>query len=517
MSVYFSINYQKSKGDYHKDEEVSISVYYYFQGRKLKLNSGIKVKLSDWNEKWKESRSKNPILKTDREYLSKNIILKQKVSEVENVINRIKLNNQIPIVELVKSYVSKNKKRRKVKTYENLDFLFLLKEYQKSINEDITLRQGYKKSVKTSLLRIEEFTKIYTRESKYSFLITDIDDEYQKRYLDYSTQREEQPSTIRKRLKTLISMINWCKKKGYTNHSISIISFNHEFEKEVLYLSRVEVLQLYTFKDFNFTSPNHSKYTNELITDQLKNDQIINYTNLEVYRDMIVFGSGLGCRFGDLVNIKIDNYEFSEDRTKGFFVFRMEKSRLSKQVKIPVNNLTFQLWKKYSKNKRRTDYLFPRTNKGNPISNQKVNKHIKEIGRIVELTRLVSNPKFTLEGRVIEKSSTRVPLHELLTTHIMRRTFIREGVENNIPTHVLMSMSGHTTERVFRKYFSTTKKELDKEGQKMFSMDLNENEIQTKEKFETSNLENELKKLKVLYEKGLVPESIYLKRVSKLI
>ena len=80
-----------------------------------------------------------------------------------------------------------------------------------------------------------------------------------------------------------------------------------------------------------------------------------------------------------------------------------------------------------------------------------------------------------------------------------------------------MSMSGHTTERVFRKYFSTTKKELDREGQKMFSMDLNETEIQTNEKFETSNLESELKKLKVLYEKGLLPESIYLKRVSKLI
>jgi len=78
-------------------------------------------------------------------------------------------------------------------------------------------------------------------------------------------------------------------------------------------------------------------------------------------------------------------------------------------------------------------------------------------------------------------------------------------------------MSGHTTERVFRKYFSTTKKELDKEGQKMFSMDLNETGIQTKEKFETSNLESELKKLKILFEKGLIPESIYLERVSKLV
>jgi len=48
-------------------------------------------------------------------------------------------------------------------------------------------------------------------------------------------------------------------------------------------------------------------------------------------------------------------------------------------------------------------------------------------------------------------------------------------------------------------------------------MDLNETGIQTKEKFETSNLESELKKLKILFEKGLIPESIYLERVSKLV
>lgn len=517
MSVYVSINYQKKKEDYHRDEVVSISVFYYFKGKKLKLNSGVKVKIKDWNHEWLESRDKNPILKTDKEYVSKNIILKQKVSEVENVINKIKLNNQLPVVELVKSYLNKNNKKRRVKTFENLDFFFLLKEYQKSIEENITLRKGYKKSIKSSLERIREFTKHYTKDSNYSFLITDIDDEYQKNYLDYSTKRGDQPSTIRKRLKTLISMINWCRKKGYTNHSMSLIPFNHDFEKEVLYLSRTEVLQLYKFEKFNFKNPEYQKYTTELITDNLKNGKTITYTNLEVYRDMIVFGCGLGCRFGDLVNLKVDNYEFSDDRTKGFFVFRMEKSRLSKQVKIPINNLTFQLWKKYSKNKKRTHYLFPRTNKGNPISNQKVNKHIKDIGEIVELNRLVSNPKFTLEGKVIENSSTRIPLHKLLTTHIMRRTFIREGVENNIPTHVLMSMSGHTTEKVFRKYFSTTTKELDSEGQKMFTMNLNENKTQTNDVPKGSDLEQDLKKLKDLFEKGLIPESVYIKSISKLV
>ena len=58
------------------------------------------------------------------------------------------------------------------------------------------------------------------------------------------------------------------------------------------------------------------------------------YTNLEVYRDILVFGCGVGCRFGDLISLRLDNYQFSEDRTKGYFVFRMEKSRSGKQVKV---------------------------------------------------------------------------------------------------------------------------------------------------------------------------------------
>ena len=178
------------------------------------------------------------------------------------------------------------------------------------------------------------------------------------------------------------------------------------------------------------------------------------------------------CRYGDLVKLKLDNYQFSEDRSKGFFVFRMEKSRVGKQVKVPVNKLTFEIWKKYSKGKSREDYLFPRTSTGKSIYNEKVNKNIKVIGEIVKLNRLVSKPQFTIEGQVLEGSDVRKPLFNFLSSHIMRRTFIREGIENKIPTHILMSMSGHTTEKVFRKYFSTTSKELGEEGSKLFSYDL---------------------------------------------
>jgi hypothetical protein len=203
----------------------------------------------------------------------------------------------------------------------------------------------------------------------------------------------------------------------------------------------------------------------------------------------------------------------------------MEKSRVAKQVKVPLNKLTFEIWKKYSKNKSRADYLFPRTSTGKSIYNEKVNKNIKVIGEIVKLNRLVSKPRFTIHGQVIDGSDVRRPLHEFLSSHIMRRTFIREGLENKVPTHILMSMSGHTTEKVFRKYFSTTTKELGEEGSKLFSYDLSDNvEEEVKPKKVVEELElmntskiNKLKELKLLFEEGLIPKEIYLEKVKELI
>ena len=65
--------------------------------------------------------------------------------------------------------------------------------------------------------------------------------------------------------------------------------------------------------------------------------------------------------------------------------------------------------------------MFPRTIKGNSVSNQKMNKHIKEIGKIVGINRLVSKPRFNIEGKIIivNESDIQIPLYDTLTTHII--------------------------------------------------------------------------------------------------
>lgn len=517
MSIHISLSYQKKKEDYIEEDIISVCLFYYFKKKKIKINTGVKVKFKDWNFNWEKTHTKEIIKRSDSDYIQKNLLIRQKVKEVEDIIYKINHNYEIPTTDLVKSYLKSNFKVKEKKTFKQLNFLFIIDEYQKSLDEKSNLRHGYKKTVKSNLKQISHFTLEYQKQVNYQTTINDIDNEFQNKFLSFLNNKGEQPSTIRKRFTVLSSLFNWSRESGFTDLSFKIISFSHDNDRDVISLERDEVLMLFNFKSFNYHSGNHTDFTRNYIDDYNKNGDIIRYTDLEVYRDILVFGCGVGCRFGDIINLKLDNYQFSKDRTKGFFVFRMEKSRVSKKVSVPINNLTFEIWKKYSKNKNREDFLFPRTKKGKPLYNELMNKSLKEIGRIVGLKRLISKPKFTIDGKVVEGSDVRRPLHKFLSTHIMRRTFIREGVENNIPTHVLMSMSGHTTERVFRRYFSTTKKELDKEGQKMFSMNLNESKVQTNQKIENITLESELKKLKDLLEKGLIPEKIYIEKVSKLV
>ena len=85
MSVYFNLFYRKKKSLYRKTDELSVQVYYYFKKKKLNVTTGVYVKLKDWDENWNKKQSKNPVKKTDENHLHKNLIIKQKVKEVEDI------------------------------------------------------------------------------------------------------------------------------------------------------------------------------------------------------------------------------------------------------------------------------------------------------------------------------------------------------------------------------------------------------------------------------------------------
>lgn len=56
-------------------------------------------------------------------------------------------------------------------------------------------------------------------------------------------------------------------------------------------------------------------------------------------------------------------------------------------------------------------------------------------------------------------NTERLPLWSLVSSHIGRRTFIREQVERGVPTRIIMSMSGHKSRKVFDMYYEVLDKE----------------------------------------------------------
>ncbi len=105
MGVHFILQFKKPKKDYTKHEEVLVSVRYYYKGRKLNLSSGVKCKIKDWNENWENTIKREPILKTDVQWKDKNLKLKDKESEINNIVLQIEKDGEVPYVDIVKSHL----------------------------------------------------------------------------------------------------------------------------------------------------------------------------------------------------------------------------------------------------------------------------------------------------------------------------------------------------------------------------------------------------------------------------
>ena len=83
-----------------------------------------------------------------------------------------------------------------------------------------------------------------------------------------------------------------------------------------------------------------------------------------------------------------------------------------------------------------------------PISNQKMNDYLKELGKLAEIEDdiIITQTK----GR--KRQSETFKKWELITTYTARRSFATNAYLQNVPTISIMKITGHRTEKSFLKY-----------------------------------------------------------------
>jgi len=211
-------------------------------------------------------------------------------------------------------------------------------------------------------------------------------------------------NTVSHHVGTFKSLISEAFSRGYTTNTIHL---NKKFKvslKPVVntYLSIPELDTLF----------NHS----------------FKYERLSNARDLLLIGCYSGQRFGDWHKIQTSKKVSYEE--KEYYQVTQEKG--GQVVYIPAFEKLDELLK------REPRYT----------SNQKLNKSIKEVCREAGIDSAFVKPKYT--GGVTQDIEYKK--YEIITTHTARRSFVCNCLTLGVPTELIRRVTGHKTEKEFRKY-----------------------------------------------------------------
>lgn len=535
MGLFFVLNSRKSLDSYKNSEEISVVIRYYHDKKRTNFPTGVSVSKKNWNQNYKKTKQLGPVRKSDSDSENKNRLLLQKLNDIKHLIDEIQIkNDSVPTVEMVKSYHQNHQFKKIRKSLSHIHFMVLFEEYSRwFLSEDyLTVTKNsksYQTALKTSFEDVHDFINQYQHSENVKLLLEHIDLEWVSRLIRFLEKKGYLPSTINKRIKVLRLFRSWLENEKKTTFTLNIPKKRFkEFQKEIICFNHKEILKIHSFNKFDASNRNHGKYLRKkssdvvYIDDVLKNGEKVTYTNYEVYKDMLTWLCVTGMRFSDCVNLTVLCKEFisSENRKLGEIKYTSQKT--GTLIYVPIVNITEDIYEKYSRNKNASDYLFPLTEKGNKVSNQKLNKHIKELCRIIGLDRNVTNPIYGSDNKPIEGTDKPKPLWEEVTTHIGRRSFIRYHVEKGTPVHTIKSMTGHRSTKVFEGYFSVIRK--DRLNSMDYGYTLGEpfSTVKRVEKKSEPSVgiderkKEQLKELKLNLDSGFIPQDVWEEEVRKV-
>lgn len=220
-------------------------------------------------------------------------------------------------------------------------------------------------------------------------------------------------STSERYVSMLKWFLTWAKKEGYYSGNLNTeysIALKQVEKKAKVFFTWDELMQWYTF-DFGSESYNQ-------------------------VRDCVSLMSFTSLRHSDLFTLK------KQDIFKDHIIVYTEKT--DDGLRIDLNNYSRSILDKYKHITFADDLAMP------VISNQKMNDYLKEMGKIIgfdEPTKVVY-----YIGAV--RHDETYPKHELLSTHVGRRTFIVNAIFLGIPPVVVMQWTGHKDYNSMKPYIA---------------------------------------------------------------
>lgn len=397
------MNYTFKLKEPNSDKETLIYFRSYFgnENKNFIYSTGEKIKSSEWDFENRQPNDSNGRTKKSENHRSIKKQLDRYSSFFTEIVNRYKNINEELTTDIVKQRFDEEFKRKIIKD----DFLRIYQEFLKEKENDYTgksISNSTLKRYKCNLNLLLDFQKDY----KVKITLGKFDEKVYNKFLKYCIEeKKHSANTIHRNIGLLKTFLGWALNKKYT--------YNNEF--------------------ISFQKPPKFR-TDEIALNYQQVDEIYNHDfsknkKLERVRDLFVFGCVTGLRFGNYSRITKDDID-------GNFIRVVDMKSKTKNLAIPLNSISRSILEKY-------DYELP------SISNQKMNKFIKEVFQELEFTDEI---KKTMKygDELIEKKSE---FYKRISSHTARRSFITIMKNKRVPDKVIMSYTGHTSLEVFNAYY----------------------------------------------------------------
>ena len=276
-----------------------------------------------------------------------------------------------------------------------------------ALHKKSTIEASTHTKIKVNKHLIERFQKA----TKKEYFIKDVNADFKLNFEAYCIKENYAPNTIARTIKFIKTICYHAQDNGKETH-FQLKKITTKIEKvEKIFLTLTEIEKIQSAK---------------LETDYLNNA-----------RDWLIISCETGQRVSDFMRFtkkqirhegKVPLIEFTQVKT-------------GKKMAIPLSKKVINILKVRGGN-------FPRQ-----ISDQRYNEYIKEVCKLAGLTEKIKGSKQDPETQ--RKESGLFPKHELVTSHIGRRSFSTNNY-GRIPTSLLINVTGHSTETMFLEYIGKT-------------------------------------------------------------
>ncbi|MGG5577144.1 site-specific integrase [Myroides sp. C15-4] len=385
------------------DNKTLIYLFYNFGNKRFKYSTGEKIHPKFWNtnkQRVKES-SRFP------EYPEFNTRLNNIETAINNCYRRLNNDNVVITTTLLRKELNMELKVEERKAKPK-DFLVWLEDYID------TLKLTHKKGSIQVYEALFNHLIAFASSRKYNLTFETINMDFYNQFQDYIlNEKKLLTNTFGKQISTLKTFLNIATELG--------------INKSLAYKSRL------------FKAPEEKVNHIYLSEEELKLMEDVDLSEipyLDRVRDFFLIGCHTGLRFSDFTQLKKENFE----KKGGKLFFNVITHKTKERVVIPVKSVIEKISMKY-------DWVFPRA-----ISNQKMNKYLKELGKIAKIETRVIRKEF----RGGENKEELKFKYDLITTHTARRSFATNAYLAGVPTLSIMKLTGHTTESSFMKYIKVS-------------------------------------------------------------